>query len=206
MHWKTDIIERLESAYASGDRAIAATDLMHADEAYYRYGTVRGRLQRDKAILLGPRTDDGRAGYDLLVPLLMDNGRSLMIDAGWVSDLWQDDFEERLAALPQEEMSLRGLVRRPDWSRFTSNNSPSRDMWFRADVEQIAAAKQIGGVYPGLVLYADRTDPPLHDIKPHEAGWLPRNKHLQYAIFWYVMAAALAGVFIATRLKRRNHL
>ena len=204
LHWKDAIVEKLEAAYSSGNEPIEAAALAAAGANDYLYGKLQGRLQRDKAILLGPRTDNGRAGYELLVPLTLDNGRSLIVNAGWVSVLWQDDIEERLAALPQEQVTMRGLARMPDWSRFASKNSPSRDLWFRADIAEIAAAKNIEAVYSGIVLYADRTDPPLHDVKPHEAHWLPRNKHLQYAIFWYAMAATLAGVYLFAILGKKR--
>ncbi len=197
LEWKDALIGRLETAYAQGAKApvLEEADLQTVAEEKdpMVYGRVEGRILRDKAVLLGPRTDDGRVGYHLLLPL-RSGGHTLIVNAGWVSDLWQDDLEERLALLPAEPVTVRGILRKPDWSSFTSKNSPSNDMWFRADIGEIATTREIDNVYP-FILYADSASPGLPDVKPHEAGWLPRNKHMQYAIFWYAMAAVMMGVY-----------
>lgn len=197
LEWKDALIGRLEAAYAQGAKApvLGNTDLQNiaGEKDPMVYGRVEGRILRDKAVLLGPRTDEGRGGYHLLLPLSSD-GHTLIVNAGWVSDLWQDDLDERLALLPTEPVTVRGILRKPDWSSFTSKNSPSNDMWFRANIGEIAAAKEIQSPYP-FILYADNAAPDFHDVKPHEAGWVPRNKHLQYAIFWYAMAVVMMGVY-----------
>ncbi len=198
LEWKTAIIEKLNAGYDSAQANEDFTQAQLADwslqENPLGYGAASGRLLRDKAILLGPRTEDGRVGYHLLVPVAMDEGKSLIVNAGWVSDLWKDDTEEHLAGLPVQEVRVKGVIHKPDWSSMASKNSPANDMWFRADIKEIAAAKDIPAPYP-FILYADSLNPPLTDVEPHAQRWLPRNKHLQYALFWYAMAAALLGVY-----------
>lgn len=202
LHWKASIIERLQAGYAARENAAPMTstqlDALAKEDMPLAHGAVSGRLLRDAAIFLGPRTLDGRIGYHLLTPLEMQNGRILIADLGWVSDLWKDDPEERLALLPVEPLALRGLIRKADWSSFTSNNSPENDLWFRADVAQIAKAKDLPAPYPFLI-YAEDSSQALNDIMMNERGWLPRNKHMQYALFWYALAGVLLiiyGVYI----------
>ena len=96
--------------------------------------------------------------------------------------------------LPDGPVAARGVIHKPDWSSFASKNSPGNDMWFRADIGEIAEAKGIANPYP-FILYADRIAPELPDVEAHEEHWLPRNKHLQYAIFWYALAVAMLGVY-----------
>jgi surfeit locus 1 family protein len=195
LFWKNDIIERLERAYDSQDALQNLEERLPKVENgddLFAYGSLSGVFLRDKAVLLGPRMEDGRVGYHLLVPLESE-GKTVIVNTGWVSDLWQDTFEERLASLPVD-VQARGLLRKPDWSRFSSQNSPENNLWFRADTGEIARAKDLGQV-SGAILYADRIEPPLHDVTPQAQRWLPRNKHLQYALFWYAMAGALAAVY-----------
>ena len=195
LHWKNHIIAELEESYTRKDQKLTV-DLLAAVNKHNRdfaYGTIEGHLLKDKAILLGPRVLDGRSGYNLLIPLeLKDNG-TLIVDTGWVSDLWQDTREERLATLPLD-VTVRGLVRYPDYSSLASNNSPENDLWFRADPLEIAKAKDLDNPH-AVLLFADHIDPPLQDVSLHEEKFLPRNKHMQYALFWYAMAAAMAGVY-----------
>lgn len=196
LSWKNDLSARLEQAYDSegalqslGDGGL---ENVESGDDSFAYGTLSGAFLRDKAILLGPRMEEGRVGYHLLVPLEAA-GKTMIVNTGWVSELWQDTFEERLSSLPVD-VQVRGLARRPDWSRFSSKNSPRNDLWFRADVPEIAAAKNLGTV-SAAVLYADGIEPSLQDVTPHAERWLPRNKHLQYALFWYALAGALAAVY-----------
>ncbi len=197
LDWKNDIIEKLQAQYANAAKAptlsAAKLDELAAQKDPLAYGTVHARLLRDQSILLGPRTEEGRMGYHLLVPAVLSNGHTLIINAGWVNDLWQDNIEDRLAVLPADA-DIRGILHKPDWSSMASKNSPSNNMWFRADVNEIAAAKELKDPYP-FILYADHATPDLYEVKPHEDRWLPRNMHLQYALFWYSMAIVMLGVY-----------
>lgn len=197
LEWKNDIIERLNQGYEAGSAPPLGADQLAAwsmEENPIGYGAAAGRLLREKSILLGPRTENGRAGYHLLIPMEREDGRILIINAGWVDALWKDTLDERLARLPEGDVMAAGVVHRPDWSSFASKNAPEENMWFRADIAEIATAKQLDNPYP-FILYADRVEPPLPDVAPHAERWLPRNKHLQYALFWYALGVCLIAVY-----------
>lgn len=196
MAWKEKIIAGLEQYYNGQTPAqnlqLGLLDRVDNGQENFGYGFINGHMLKDKAILLGPRMQEGRMGYHLLIPIRTGD-KTLVVNAGWVGDLWKDTFEERLSALPAD-IRAKGVLRKPDWSSFASKNSPDNDLWFRADTQEIAKVKELGDTY-SVVLYTDQIDPPLHDVTPHEDKWLPRNKHLQYALFWYAMGAAMIGVY-----------
>lgn len=198
LHWKESIVERLNAEYDAAAKApvfnAGRLETLAMETDPMAYGVVEARLLRDQSVLLGPRMEDGRMGYHLLIPAALEDGRTLIVNAGWVNDLWQDNIEDRLALLPSDKVTLRGIVHKPDWSSMASKNSPENNMWFRADIPEIAAAKELENVYP-FILYADHAEPELYEVKLHEERWLPRNKHLQYALFWYAMAVAMLGVY-----------
>lgn len=204
LHWKDAIIADLQESYtreADTNLADGLIDVVERQERHFAYGSISAHLLKDKAILLGPRILDGRSGYHLLIPATV-NGEALYINMGWVSDLWNDTLDERLGTMPTD-ITARGLLRWPDWSSFTSKNSPDNNLWFRPDTAEIAKAKELGKTYKAI-LYADKIDPPLQDVVIHEEKWLPRNKHLQYAIFWYALAAVMLAVY-CVYVKGRNH-
>ncbi len=208
LHWKEGIIAKLENEYnAPTPRALetAQLDALSGEEMPLAYGQAYGYLLREKSILLGPRAENGRMGYHLLIPLELKDGRVLIVNTGWVSDLWKDNTEERLAVLPVESVTVRGILHKPDWNSFTSKNSPDNDLWFRADINEISATKGLKKSYP-FILYADRVAPSLNDVTPHEEKWLPRNKHLQYALFWYALAIVMAGVYGVYTYQRNQKL
>ena len=47
--------------------------------------SVAGRWDAARQFLLDNRTRDGRAGYEVLTPLQLDDGRWLIVNRGWVS-------------------------------------------------------------------------------------------------------------------------
>lgn len=193
LQWKNDITAKLQAQYAQGGKTLRADDLGTIEAGSFKYGTVNGQPLKDKAVLLGPRILEGRSGYHLLLPVEMADGNVLIVNTGWVGSLWSDTLEDRLGTLPAT-ITARGIVRHPDWSSFASKNSPANDLWFRADVAEIATARDIESIYP-VILYADKIEPELADVTIHEEQWLPRNKHLQYALFWYALAVVMAGVY-----------
>lgn len=200
LEWKDGIIARLEQEYArmkDGNAPLTSAARLNEladEETPVAIGKVRGRLLRNEAVLLGPRTLEGRAGYHLLVPMELPDQSVLIANTGWVDVLWQDNLEDRMSVLPSETITVSGVIRKADWNSFTSANSPSNNLWFRPDVNEIARVKNLPQPYP-FMIFVSASQPALNDVTPIEEDWLPRNKHLQYALFWYAMAAALAGVF-----------
>jgi len=200
MEWKQGLIAKLEADYKAGEenRALFIPDSrlqeLATEKQPVAYGTLEGRLLRNSSVLLGPRILDGKMGYNLILPLQMQGGKIILANLGWVDQLWKDNTEERLAFLPAQNVTVRGVIRKPDWSSFASRNSPASDMWFRADIDEISRVKGFTVSYP-FMIYAEDVNPPLHDVAPSGEHWLPRNKHLQYAIFWFAMAATLLVVF-----------
>lgn len=198
LEWKNALVQRLEAAYATQGKEIGLTaeslTTLAVQQNPLGYGSVEGVFLRDKALLLGPKTQGGKAGYHLIIPLETQDNQTLLVNAGWVSELWKDTFEDRMAFLPHNRVFLKGLIRKADWSSFTSKNSPANDLWFRGDVSEIAKAKALEHVYP-FMLYAESAVPDLQDVTLHEKGWLPRNKHFEYALFWFSMAGVMLGVY-----------
>jgi len=210
LEWKESLIQTLQQGYEALDEGhseyLTSKTLVDLEKqtSPLAVGQIQGRLLRDKAILMGPRIEDGRAGFHLLIPLEITSDHTLLVNAGWVSDLWHDTIEERLAAMPQQMITVQGIIRKPDWNRFSSANSPENNLWFRPDLDEIRAAKDLRSLYP-FILYATGTEPPLStDLVLHKQDWFPRNNHGQYALFWYAMALALIGVYAAFKWSRRK--
>ncbi len=206
LHWKEDIVHELQSQYEASPKAnITRASLQPLEDTPLPllYGQATGHLLLDKAILLGPKTDEGRSGYHLIVPLDLTSGGTMLVNLGWVPEVWKDNTMDRLAMQPRDEITVTGLARKPDWNSFSSKNSPGNDMWFRADVREIAKAKDLDSP-SSLILYAEAATPPLDDVVMQEGGWLPYNKHRQYAFFWFSLAGVLVIIFAAYCRSRRQ--
>ena len=188
LQWKNEILAKLETAYAEQDAQPLDTENFGPRD--FRYGRVSGIFRTDKALLLGPRTRNGKIGNDLLVPFDLGN-TTIIVNMGWA--------DGTLASQPIHHLNGRqvwfeGLARAPDWNAFTPENDPARNVWYRADTQAIANAKNLGSTLP-FILYAERASHKFDAAFPNNERWQPNNNHAQYAMFWFSMAGILIVVF-----------
>lgn len=196
LEWKTEILAALESAkQRSGVPLFLSPQIDELSKAAHetdliRYVFVEGRWLHDKEIAIGPRTWNGKPGYHILTPLRLDDGGILLVNRGWVP---QDKKDK--ASHVNNSARIMGMLRRPPPPNpFTPANNPDKNDWYRIDLAQIAAARNLESLAP-LVLYihldTDHPEWPMTEA----LEWKPPNDHLQYAVFWFAMAAILVVVF-----------
>jgi len=93
-----------------------------------------------------------------------------------------------------------GLLRQATWNGFTPQNVPHKDVWYRPDLQEIAGVKQLENVLP-YMLYAEQSSYDFEGAFPNTQRHYPENNHLQYALFWFFMAAGMVGVYIMRFLR-----
>ena len=194
--WKNDLIADLNTAYESENSA--ALDLENITTGEFTYGRVRGTFIPDKAILLAPRTRNKEIGSDLLVPLEIKN-RTLIINMGWTK--YPLD-ELPIHHLKNKSVRFEGLVRTPKWNSFTPENVPEEDLWYKADLKEVAEAKNLKNPYP-FVLRAEHASHKFDAAFPNNERLMPNNNHLQYALFWFSMALSLIVIYVLRFIVRR---
>jgi surfeit locus 1 family protein len=198
--WK----ENLLASIAAGMNApsIALADRIDDPQGLQFHAvSVRGRLDPDHEFHLYGRTFDGKAGIHLVVPLIRDSGDPVLVDRGFVPF----DQGSTLAtyAKPAGPVELPGVVRTPEpagW--FMPASRPDDNIWYSVDIAAMAAASGLS-LAPIYVAAKPSGDPGW----PRGTGGTEalgiRNEHLNYAIFWYSMAAALVAIYILSSRGRR---
>jgi len=176
-----------------------------AAEAFdFRTVTVTGVFRHDLEQLYGARARSNVLGHHLLTPLVRDDGPTVLVDRGWVP---ADKVHpaSRPDGQLKGEVTVRGLARYRAADRpgpFTPDNDAPAGLWYHYDLDAMAAA--LGIALSPVVVEADDTANP---------GGLPiggrtvvtlANNHLQYAITWYGLAAALIGVYIVFRQQQKR--
>jgi surfeit locus 1 family protein len=147
---------------------------------------------------------DGEAGWRLIsaCPVATSRYRTVLVDRGFVSDtVAQRPKVDRASTTPVE---LVGVLRTPDHASFmTPANKPER--WFSRDVP--AMAKTLGAPQPTpIFLFAETaSNPEFPALQPAPLPAEIPNRHLEYALTWFGLAAALAGVYAAVLLRRRKN-
>jgi surfeit locus 1 family protein len=103
-------------------------------------------------------------------------------------------------------VTLRGLIRAPETgSWFTPEPNLEDRTFFARDPHRIAAATGIEGEVAGFFLDLLASEAPPGGLpQAGETRMVFTNNHLQYAVTWYGLAAALLAVFasfVRTRLQ-----
>jgi surfeit locus 1 family protein len=152
------------------------------------------------------RPDVKGPGYWVFAPARLAGGSIVLVNRGFVPD-GRKDPATRAEGVPRGIVDLVGVIRWPEIrNSFTPADDPKKNIWYLRDSNSIAAFKKWLTAAP---FYIDQE-------APVPAGGLPKpgklevqlpNNHLQYALTWFGLALALAGVYIvwlADRLFRRS--
>ena len=102
-------------------------------------------------MLLGPRVLDGKMGFHLFTPLIRDNGSTVLVDRGWISE---DFSAKEMRDEPSGIVEVRGLLRATQArNSFTPDNHPEKGEWFWADLDAMVdyAGGEKAGVQPVLI-------------------------------------------------------
>jgi surfeit locus 1 family protein len=188
--WKRGILAQLDAA-----ERLAPVPL-GTDPSPFAKVAATGKLRPDLAVRYGAEVQDLAAGAipgaQLVVPLERPGAPPLLIDLGWVPD------HGAPPALPTgDSVTIVGFVHppaHPGW--FAAADDVAGRRFFTLDPAAIGAALGLSAVAPFTLVALG--PPPAATDAPIPAGHLPQppNNHLQYALTWYGLAAALVVVFV----------
>lgn len=89
-----------------------AGPLYAPNSADYRKVTATGRYDPSAEVLLRSRSRGGHPGFHVLTPLVLADGKALLVDRGWVPFI-DSDPPVPAAAPPSGQVTVTGLLRRP---------------------------------------------------------------------------------------------
>ncbi len=162
------------------------------DAVVYRRAWAEGRYDPAREVLLFGRSLDGRPGSHVLTPLLLADGRALVVDRGWVP-LDVEEAPVARAAPPEGEVRAEGILLPPE------SEDPAAPVGTRMDrVNLVALSRRLP--YPVLPLYLElrRQEPPPGQLpRPAPPLEITEGPHLSYAVQWFLFAAVAVGVYAA---------
>ncbi len=213
LEWKQALIARVSERMQSEPLFLTGSDIAALDaDAFlaaneYRPVTVEGRFLpaqtvRVYTVLSDPNGPLQGPGYWIFTPLKTGAGRIVFINRGFVPF----DHDADVEPPPAETVRLSGPLRSPDPGNFMTPDPDGHDrIWYVRDPVGIAAALAIDGDVLPFFIDADATLTPVGGLpQAGETRTIFANTHLQYAITWYGLAAALAGVCAVYVVRRRN--
>ena len=197
LQWKNDIISNFEARSAAEAIAIPEANA-ELDVLEFSSLALEGEYLHDKETFLTGRTYEGNAGFHVVTPFLLDDGRTILINRGWVSEDYRDPAKRAFSQI-DGKTSVAGILRRPGVrGYFVPENEPENGFWFTLVPSQINQHLDLGDAAIEQ-FYADA-------VRTSDVVTLPiaaktklnlRNAHLSYAMTWYGIAIALVGVYLA---------
>ena len=143
--------------------------------------------------LANPRGRYGGQGTLVLTPLKLADGATIIVNRGFVP------LERKDAAnvAPPAPAEVAGLMRASEpRNLFTPADDPARGAWYTRDPAGIAAAFGLTRVAP-FTVDADAAPDPAALPEGGETILAFPNNHFEYALTWFGLGIALAGVFAA---------
>jgi surfeit locus 1 family protein len=204
--WKEGLIARVEERPTSApldfrhrDLAETGDDASFLEFNEYRPMLLTGEYSPDAEVLVftslsRPRGRFGGPGHWVLTPFVTPpSGAMILVNRGFVPDGRQSAY----AAPPAGELTIKGLVRAPETgSWLTPEPKPEDRVFFMRDPQRIAETMRLGNAVEGFFIDLDASyTPPSGLPQAGETRMSFINDHLQYAITWYGLAAALMAVF-----------
>jgi len=146
---------------------------------------------------------EGKAGSRLVSACRIAAGRyrSILVDRGFVA--------ETVSARPAVNVSdLRpvevvGVLRAPEAGNpFSPANDPAANRWYVRDVPAMANALSSDAPAPLVLMAETSSNPEWQALEPAPLPAEIPNRHLEYALTWFGLAAALVGVYAAMLWRR----
>lgn len=210
--WKENLIATVTSRVSGAPRDLPPRAnwprLVQADTEYTRVTFPAEFLEGQEALVYTAgspfRPDVAGAGYWVFAPAQLAGGSIVVINRGFVPL----DSKDRAAwAAPRGTVDIVGVMRWPEQrGMFTPADDPKANVWYLRDQNAIAAANKWATNAP-FFIDQEAPVPPSGLPKPGKLDVQLTDNHLQYAITWFGLALALAGVYLVWlvgRFRRRH--
>jgi surfeit locus 1 family protein len=149
---------------------------------------------------------DGQAGSRLISACTIASRkyRTVLVDRGFVGDTVS--ARPAVDAADPAAIEVTGVLRVPDRATLMSPaNQVAANRWFSRDVPAMAQALGAPAPAPVFLFAESATNPTFAALQPAPLPAQIPNRHLEYALTWFGLAAALAGVYAAVLLRRRKN-
>lgn len=201
--------EELLAAIERGARS-APVELPYAesalDEAAFRRVRARGNFLTERQFLLDNRLLDGRVGYDVITPLVLADGRTILVDRGWLPAGPRREPLGEVALEVSGPLAVTGRLWRPEPAvALGPAVAPSAGGWPRTvtRIDYAALGEALGRSLVPAVIRAERGVPWVLTPRPLEPPFGP-ERHYGYAMQWFALALTVLVVAVILQWRRRR--
>lgn len=164
-------------------------------------GTWRGAAQ----VMIDNRIQDGRAGFHVVTPLLLDDGRAVLVDRGWIA-AGAGAMRVPEVAAPSGRASVNGRIVLPP-RRYVEWVEDLGTGGVRQNLDPARIARATGLPLLPIVIEQDAADANDALVRRWPEPDFGVGTHRSYMLQWYAfatLAAVLWLVFARRRLRART--
>jgi surfeit locus 1 family protein len=203
LKWKEGLLKHIDELRTAPARPLDGVLKAGGDLDFARVSLDCPDLERRPTLRLFA-VHEGVAGYRLIAacPAAAGSYASILVDRGFTS------LEQAAQAAQPGRASLPGpvigVLRKGDRPTFvTPKNRVAENLWYSRDVPAMAGELHAAAPAPVFLMVEQPAPAPPGPLPAPIPADIP-NRHLEYALTWFGLAASLIGVYAAMLLRRRR--
>ena len=187
LNWKLNLIQEIESSLKNDP-----IELSKANEKNFLRIQTSGEIDFDKQIYLYNLNDNGKPGFEVVNPILI-NDKNYLINRGWIPFNQKDQPEINLV----DQIKIIGTLKlQSKASTFKPENDIEKNYWFTLDRDDVF--KYTGKNFSNFIIYLNGD---YNIPKPKVITANISNNHKKYAITWFSMAISILLLYLYFRRK-----
>ncbi|PCJ73666.1 MAG: cytochrome oxidase biogenesis protein Surf1, facilitates heme A insertion [Rhodobacteraceae bacterium] len=189
MTWKNNILAEIDARLAQAPVALPATLNPVADK--YLQVEVTGMIAEGELHVL--TFGDSGPGFRVIAPMVLEDGRRILVDRGFVPET------EKITQRSGGAVTAMGsLVWPQETDSFIPDPNLEKNIWFARDVELMAQVLKTDQVMLAISRSTNNDG-----ITPQLVSVNISNKHLEYVMTWFSLAAIWIGMtgYALSRIK-----
>ncbi|MFG2722492.1 SURF1 family protein [Streptomyces sp. NPDC048416] len=175
---------------------------------YWRKVSATGTWDTAHEVVVRRRTAaDGRVGYHVLTPFVLDDGPTVLVNRGWIADDGNQTDFPKIPAPPRGKVTISGRLMADQTTAASGikdvKGLPPRQVMLISSAQQ---AKTLGRPVLGGYIEQTAPEPPGDSPElipaPDDSSIGP---HMAYAVQWWLFSAAVpVGWFILVRREKQD--
>jgi surfeit locus 1 family protein len=193
-----DTYERNEAA-----PALNTPDFNSAER--FKRVAFSGRFDASHQFLLDNMSHAGQPGYEVLTPFVLENGRRILVNRGWVPFA---GYRDRLPDLSMtvSEATVAGRIDELPSPGLASGRAPpdATSRWPKVTAfptfEELEGS--LGERLVHRILLLDPNPPELGYVREWSPPGMPPSRHFSYAIQWWGFAVVLLVLYFGLNIRK----
>jgi surfeit locus 1 family protein len=195
----------------AGHPALQRANEVPADEAtaralHHRRVALRGRWSAAHTVYLDNRQMNGKPGLFVVTPLVLADGRAVLVQRGWQPRDFLDRARVAAAPTPEGEVEVAGRLAPPPARLFEFDGPASGVIRQNLDVSAFAGETGLK-VLPVSVLQQEPVQPPDGLLREWPSPLVGVDRHHGYAFQWFGLSALIVVLYVWFQFiqPRRQH-